>query len=91
MSASAKLKAWCVLVVGIIVTIGTTEAFADRVVKRVCTTDAYGTRTCTEYFASGAAKRPHTDRIMGMPAKTYERGLKRGRCMPSPSGACGGG
>lgn len=71
--------------------IGTQQATAQRVTKRVCTTDAYGTRTCTEYFGDGRALEPRTDKIMGIDAKKYERRLRRGDCMPSPSGACGGG
>jgi hypothetical protein len=63
-------------------TIGTASA---EIIRRSCVTDAYGTRSCTEIRR--VAK---TDRIMGMSAKKYIRGLRQGRCMPSPSGACGG-
>lgn len=31
-----------------------------------------------------------SDEIMGMPAKKYIRGVRQEKCMPSPSGACGG-
>ena len=62
---------------------------AQRLVKRSCSTDAYGTRTCTEYFENGRTK-SKTDRIVGMPANKYIGGVRQGKCMPSPSGACGG-
>ena len=67
------------------------ESNAAQLVKRTCTTDSNGTRTCTEYFADGRSRPPKTDRIMGMPAKKYMQGVKSGKCMPTPSGACGGG
>ena len=63
---------------------------AQDLIKRTCSTDAYGTTTCTEHFRSGVLK-TKTSRIMGISARKYERGVKRGKCMPSPSGACGGG
>jgi hypothetical protein len=66
------------------------DAIAQNVTKRTCVTDAYGTRTCTEYFGQRSGK-PQRDRIMGMSTKKYIRGLREGKCMPSPSGACGGG
>jgi hypothetical protein len=60
-----------------------------QIVKRTCVTDPVGTRSCTEYFLQRKPRR-YTDRIMGMSARKYIRGLRQGRCMPSPSGACGG-
>ena len=69
----------------------TSSLNAQQVQKRTCTTDANGTRTCTEYFAGGRSTEPKTDRVMGMSAKKYMRGVKSGKCMPTPSGACGGG
>lgn len=61
------------------------QSASAQVLKRTCVTDAYGSRTCTEI-----RRIVKTDRIMGMSAKKYIRGLRRGKCMPSPSGACGG-
>jgi hypothetical protein len=61
------------ILVAVIVSIATFgEAVAQKVVKRVCSTDAYGTRTCTEYFQNGQAREPRTDRIMGMPSAHVE-------------------
>jgi hypothetical protein len=56
-----------------------------EVLRRSCVTVSYGTRTCTEI-----RRVVKTDRIMGMTARKNIRGLRQGRCMPSPSGACGG-
>lgn len=80
-----------IVLVGAVFAFGAQETSAQRIIKRICTTDAWGTRTCIEYFQDGKAREPRTDRIMGMPAKQYERGVRDGKCMPSPSGACGGG
>ncbi len=61
-------------------------ADASAVTRTFCSTDRHGTQTCHTISV-----RSKTTRIMGMPAHKYIRGLRRGRCMPSPSGGCGGG
>ncbi len=64
--------------------LGSAPASAET--RTFCVTDAAGTRTCTTV---SVVRR--TTRIMGISAKKYIRGLREGKCMPSPSGACGGG
>jgi hypothetical protein len=64
--------------------LASTAVSADTI-RRTCLYDN-GTRTCTTVIV-----KTRTDRIQGMPASLYIRGVRSGKCMPSPSGACGGG
>ena len=63
-----------------------TATTAHAETHRVCRSDVYGNRTCQVITVQR-----RTTHIMGIPAGKYMRGVRQGRCMPSPSGACGGG
>jgi len=67
-----------------------TNAMAESLQRR-CAVYPYGARICRS--VAPIVVRPRTERIMGLPAATYERGLKESKCMPSPAGpgVCGGG
>ena len=67
-----------------LITLVTADASAAN--RTFCSIDRNGTKTC--HTVSVTSK---TTRIMGMDAKKYVRGVRAGRCMPSPSGGCGGG